>query len=92
MRFISKLTCLGLCAAVLSGCSLTQGVAQVAYNSKADSDCQSQLSHHGSIHRNVKSSCDGSSYAPDGPLWDPNAILKKESDKGIKIKDVTASE
>ena len=92
MKSIAKLTYFSLISVSLSACSITQGVAQAAYNSKAESDCESQFGDQNSIHSNVKSSCNGQYFDPDALSWDPNAILKKESDKGIEVEDVTPSE
>ena len=92
MKFISKLAFVSFVALGLSSCSFTQGVAQAAYNNKAESDCQSQFGDSNSIHNNVKSSCNGQYFDPNASSWDPNAILKLESDKGIDVEDVTPSE
>ena len=92
MKTITKFICFSSIALGLSACSFTQGVAQAAYNSKAESDCESQFGDQNSIHNNVKSSCNGQYLDPDAWSWDPNAILKLESDKGIKVENVTPSE
>lgn len=92
MRTLLKFSAISFIALGLSGCSFTQGVAQAAYNSKAESDCESQFGDQNSIHNNVKSSCNGQYFDPDAWSWDPNAVLKKESDKGIEVEDVTPSE
>ena len=92
MKSISKLIVVSVTALGLSSCSFTQGVAQAAYNNKAESDCQSQFGDSNSIHNNVKSSCNGQYFDPNASSWDPNAILKLETDKGIDVEDVTPSE
>ena len=92
MKLIRKLSFVSIMALGLSSCSFTQGVAQAAYNNKAESDCQGQFGDSNSIHNDVKSSCNGQYFDPNASAWDPNAILKLESDKGIDVEDVTPSE
>lgn len=92
MRALTKFTGLSLFAFGLSGCSFTQSVAQIAYDNKAESDCRSQFGDPDSIHTRVKSSCNGQSYDPDADGWNPNAILKQETDNGIDVEDVTPPE
>ena len=92
MKSIVKLICASSIALGLSACSFTQGVAQVAYNTKAENDCESQLNQKGSIHSNLKSACNGTNYEPSkdskANSWDKQSDWKEKSDleKKARIK------
>lgn len=46
MKFITKLTCLTLCATVLSSCAFTHDVLQSFYDDEADKNCRASSCDH----------------------------------------------
>jgi len=64
MKRILKLTCLGLLTFSLTGCAFTRGVAQGAYNNKAEKECRITSAANDSIHSRANSSCVGGEYEP----------------------------
>jgi len=79
MKLITKLTVFSFMALGLSSCGFSKSVAQVAYNTKAQYDCESSASNRDSIHGKKGTLCSNGNYDaaknPTSKKWNKDAVL-----------------
>ena len=77
-----KLSIIAICALALSGCALTNGVAQNVYDNKAEKECyRSSASGHSSVDTSQSVGCINGIYVPNHKSKDSDKKSDKKTEK-----------